>query len=429
VTVTIGGRPRTFAPPPILCVAIAGVLPLLAVWYLAATVYIVFHDQLLASLITRQTDQQYAYEDQIAGLRTELERETSRGLVDRHTLETTVQALVDRSALLESRAGAIDRLVSRGAKPIEPAGVRARAAANPLLAPDRAGDVPADVDAYSGDSGANPLPRAGAFEKRSERDTPERSATTAALDAPDLAIEAAALDAATVSRIAAALTATDGAQRHALVALREPALKTIARVRLALSEVGVPVTGGGARGLPEDAGGPFVALVSGPEALGFDDSLALSRDALAQADRLAAVVAKVPLRKPLSGPLDVTSPFGARIDPFLGRPAMHTGIDFRESYGDSVRATASGVVTIAGADGGYGTMVEIDHGGGFSTRYAHLSSVSVAPNQKVAAGEVIGHVGSTGRATGPHLHYETRIKGEPVDPTRFLRAGSRIFEE
>jgi murein DD-endopeptidase MepM/ murein hydrolase activator NlpD len=72
-------------------------------------------------------------------------------------------------------------------------------------------------------------------------------------------------------------------------------------------------------------------------------------------------------------------------------------------------------------------MVEIDHGGGLVTRYAHLSSVEVTVNQKVAAGAIVGLVGATGRATGPHLHYETRINGEPVDPTRFLRAGSALF--
>ena len=91
----------------------------------------------------------------------------------------------------------------------------------------------------------------------------------------------------------------------------------------------------------------------------FDQNAAILDDAFDQEEKLNALAAKVPLRKPLSGPLEVTSPFGARIDPFYGRPAMHTGIDFREAYGDEVRATAAGAVTIAGSDGGYGTMVEI----------------------------------------------------------------------
>ncbi|HTJ01527.1 MAG TPA: M23 family metallopeptidase, partial [Methylovirgula sp.] len=82
--------------------------------------------------------------------------------------------------------------------------------------------------------------------------------------------------------------------------------------------------------------------------------------------------------------------------------------------------------SFAGSDGGYGNMVEVDHGNGLRTRYAHLSSISVRQGEKVEIGEVVGHIGETGRATGPHLHYETRINGEPVDPARFLRAGMRL---
>jgi murein DD-endopeptidase MepM/ murein hydrolase activator NlpD len=86
-------------------------------------------------------------------------------------------------------------------------------------------------------------------------------------------------------------------------------------------------------------------------------------------------------------------------------------------------------VTIAGPDGGYGNMVEIDHGNGLSTRYAHMASITVSEVQLVQAGQTVGHIGMTGRTTGPHLHYETRIDGEPVDPLRFLKAGNRLFSE
>ena len=88
-----------------------------------------------------------------------------------------------------------------------------------------------------------------------------------------------------------------------------------------------------------------------------------------------------------------------------------------------MHATATGKVTIAGRDGGYGNMVEIDHGNGLATRYGHLSEIDVKVGQTVRIGEIIGKIGSTGRSTGPHLHYETRINGEAVDPQKFLRAG------
>jgi len=138
------------------------------------------------------------------------------------------------------------------------------------------------------------------------------------------------------------------------------------------------------------------------------------------------ILVAVPVRKPVMGEVDMSSPFGVRSDPFLGRPAMHTGIDLRGETGEPVHATAAGKISIAGRDGGYGNMVEIDHGNGLSTRYGHLSQIDVKVGDQIKIGQVIGAVGSTGRSTGPHLHYETRIDGEAVDPQKFLRAGVRL---
>jgi murein DD-endopeptidase MepM/ murein hydrolase activator NlpD len=135
----------------------------------------------------------------------------------------------------------------------------------------------------------------------------------------------------------------------------------------------------------------------------------------------------VPIRKPINGELDTTSGFGVRLDPFLHSPAMHTGLDFRGETGEPVHATANGSVTHAGWSGGYGRMVEIDHGNGFATRYGHLSAIEVEVGQSVRIGQTVGRVGSTGRSTGPHLHYETRVDGEAVDPQRFLRAAAKLM--
>ena len=132
------------------------------------------------------------------------------------------------------------------------------------------------------------------------------------------------------------------------------------------------------------------------------------------------------MRKPLSGDLDLSSGFGVRSDPFTRSPAMHTGLDFQGDTGDTVRATANGTVTAAGWSGGYGKVVDVDHGNGFSTRYGHLSSIDVQVGQSVKIGQAIGRLGSTGRSTGPHLHYETRVRGEAVDPLKFLRAGQKL---
>ncbi|HEX9168506.1 MAG TPA: M23 family metallopeptidase, partial [Roseiarcus sp.] len=108
--------------------------------------------------------------------------------------------------------------------------------------------------------------------------------------------------------------------------------------------------------------------------------------------------------------------------PFLGRLALHPGVDLTEAWGAEIHATAAGRVTHAGPMGGYGIMVEIDRGNGLVTRYAHLSRALVDEGQEVAPGAVLGKMGSSGRSTGPHLHYEVRVDGEPVDPERYLHA-------
>jgi len=122
----------------------------------------------------------------------------------------------------------------------------------------------------------------------------------------------------------------------------------------------------------------------------------------------------------------LSSGFGVRMDPFINAPAMHTGLDFRGDMGESIRATAAGKVTQAGWNGGYGKMVEVDHGNGLATRYGHMSQIDVSVGQSIKTGQVLGRIGSTGRSTGPHLHYETRIDGNAVDPQKFLRAGIRL---
>jgi murein DD-endopeptidase MepM/ murein hydrolase activator NlpD len=109
--------------------------------------------------------------------------------------------------------------------------------------------------------------------------------------------------------------------------------------------------------------------------------------------------------------------------------AIHTGIDLRGDTGEPVRATATGKVTIAGRQRGYGNMVEISHGNGLATRFGHLSEINVKVGQVVRIGEIIGSIGSTGLSTGPHLHYETRVNGQPVDPQKFLRAGLSLGDD
>jgi murein DD-endopeptidase MepM/ murein hydrolase activator NlpD len=173
-------------------------------------------------------------------------------------------------------------------------------------------------------------------------------------------------------------------------------------------------------------GGPFVPLRTIPNANSFEKHLRRISIARAQVEQLNRTVQRVPLRQPLPGELDLSSGFGVRVDPFFRRPAVHTGLDIRGDSGDPVRATATGTVTHAGWQGGYGKLVEIDHGAGLVTRYGHLSEIEVHVGQRIRLGQVVGRIGSTGRSTGPHLHYETRVGGDAVDPHKFLRAGAKL---
>lgn len=139
------------------------------------------------------------------------------------------------------------------------------------------------------------------------------------------------------------------------------------------------------------------------------------------AERNAALMA-IPSRRPV-GEARLGSPYGNRIDPFRKQPAFHSGVDFALRSGSDVRAAAGGRVSFAGYRGAYGKLVEIDHGNRLVTRYAHLSRLHVRAGDVVTPQQRIGAVGSTGRSTGPHLHFEVLHKGRFVDPQRFLALG------
>jgi len=130
-------------------------------------------------------------------------------------------------------------------------------------------------------------------------------------------------------------------------------------------------------------------------------------------------LADAPSMWPVEG--RISSSFGEREDPINGEGAFHTGVDIDAPYGTPVRAAADGTVTGAQMAGGYGREVTLDHGHDVMTLYAHLSAVGVVPGEHVTRGQIIGYVGESGRATGPHLHYEVRVHGVPVNPYKYLR--------
>ena len=146
-----------------------------------------------------------------------------------------------------------------------------------------------------------------------------------------------------------------------------------------------------------------------------------------QADHPPSATVAIPAGRPVDG-ANLTSGFGIRTDPFRGRAAMHPGIDLAGPLGTPVYATADGVVDRSEwNDGGYGNLIEIDHGQGIQTRYGHLSERIAQPGQYVHRGDLIGLMGSTGRSTGSHLHYEVRVAGQAIDPIPFVPNGEAMM--
>ena len=135
----------------------------------------------------------------------------------------------------------------------------------------------------------------------------------------------------------------------------------------------------------------------------------------------ASVGVAVPSRRPIDA-MSLSSSYGMRVHPITGKVARHNGIDIPAPRGTAIYATADGIVGRAQRLGGYGNYVEIEHGNMIQTRYGHMSSYIVRPGQQVKRGEIVGYVGSTGRSTGNHLHYEVRIEGAPVNPMPFVRS-------
>jgi murein DD-endopeptidase MepM/ murein hydrolase activator NlpD len=394
---TIGHGGRQVRVGPVAFWICVGTLVIMAGWSAVTGTYFAFHDDVLARLIARQAAMQFAYEDRIAEMRAQVDRVTSRQLLDQEQFESRLDQLSKRQTAIEARASSLGAITDQNVTGSIKAPTRS-------IAPGGGPLKPSPMNGTSMFSG--PL---------------EREATLIPRSAPRMTINGVA---GTLTRLEASLGRVEAGQNASLNALESTYEGKLSRMRSALAEVGLSAS---ARAASDSAtGGPFVPYRLPANAGAFERQVHRIAIARAQADRLTRLMTAVPLRQPVTGELEQSSGFGVRIDPFVGRPAMHTGVDFRGEPGEPVHATASGTVTSAGWSGGYGRMIEIDHGNGLATRYGHLSEIEVHPGETIRIGQVIGRVGSTGRSTGPHLHYETRVHGEAVDPDKFLRAGMHM---
>jgi murein DD-endopeptidase MepM/ murein hydrolase activator NlpD len=177
----------------------------------------------------------------------------------------------------------------------------------------------------------------------------------------------------------------------------------------------------------EGMGGPLLRYATAPGG-GMDSRFERLGVSLARMNALERGLESVPQVRPASQAA-MTSGFGYRRDPFTGGAAMHAGLDFAGPVGAPIYAAAKGRVSFVGTRGAYGNVVEISHGNGLVTRYAHMSRFAAKVGQQVAAGEVIGAIGNTGRSTGPHLHFEVRNNDRPMNPRLFLERAPDVLEE
>ena len=174
-------------------------------------------------------------------------------------------------------------------------------------------------------------------------------------------------------------------------------------------------------------GGPFESFFGTSEKDVRDPRFTKLAASLGRMDAMERALAAIPTSMP-AAVMMMSSGFGYRSDPFSGGAAMHNGLDFRGPVGTPILAAAEGKVTSVGAQGGYGNTVEITHANGLVTRYAHLSGFNVRNGQNVDRGVQIGRMGSTGRSTGSHLHFEVRLNGQAINPRKFLEANSDVLE-
>jgi murein DD-endopeptidase MepM/ murein hydrolase activator NlpD len=380
---------------------VVGTVTALGAWSAATATYFTFRDDVLTRLLARQAEMQYSYEDRIAELRARIDRTTSRQLLDQEQFEQKLDQIVQRQATLDQRTAALgalpDNTVTGSVKP----------AARSL------------TERLFGKSKPAPLPENHATPGRQSSLTPRLGGKPL-----KLAKDANVND--TIASLQASLDRVEQRQMAVLTSTESSYDARIRRMKGLVSDLGLNLARLEAN-TPRNkgVGGPYVPVKLNGHGGAFEQQLSHVSVSRAQLDHLSRTLAQVPYRTPVLGEIELSSGFGVRSDPFLGRPAMHTGLDFRASTGDPVRATANGRVVSAGWAGGYGRMVEIDHGNGLSTRYGHMSRINVKVGEQIHIGQVVGEVGSTGRSTGPHLHYETRIDGVAVDPQRFLRAGAR----
>lgn len=352
-------------------------------WMAFASVNIVFKDQLLELKQQKLFEARLDYENRLSELRASIERVNDRLLLDQQGYLKKVDEVKAEFSSLAAQQKTMENFFKEGWFPLK------ESAAPEKLQVDGALES-TFAQRYASD-----------FRSRLEAIKPldEMNASFAGLHKQQLAL---LKDAQAYSR------------------------RKLQTTRVLLSRLGIrpPVTANLVKGdaAAMGMGGPFLSVPKQTQReYEIAEGIETVRATLEQETKVRQAVADLPLIKPMTQITGISSSFGYRKDPLRLSLAFHGGIDFKGIYAAPVLATSNGQVTWAGPHGPYGNLVEIFHDNGVSTRYGHLKSVNVSLGQKISRGDLVGWMGSTGRSTGPHLHYETRVNGRVIDPQDFWR--------
>ena len=445
------GRVQFFTFGPTLQATLAGLCLIFLAWVAFASVNVIFKDRIIAARDHRYQQMQSIYESRVADLQVSYDELNGALVSAEDRFKSTADQLEAKQrtvAKLLSRKSAVDHVFSklRDTDTLETASTSVRAISggnSPNVSGDSVDPAEDGIDSGGGTElemmpeSAAPQPRTAKPTKASFLDDtigrvvslffPNNINPVPKAKVPNLpAFKVLAAQTERLKRMS-------GAQTALLVAADDQISGSIHQIETVMHRVGINPGRMEQQASDVGMGGPFVPIsamrIDGISDAKFTKAFAGASAHEKELGTLFAAFRHVPLERPVQGSqFELTSDFGPRIDPFTHHVGFHPGLDFGGPWGATIHATAPGVVDWAGYRGGYGNMVEIDHGFGIKTRYGHMSSILVRVGAKVTTETPIGKLGSTGRSTGPHVHYEVWLGDVVKDPSRFIEAGRYVLK-
>ena len=461
------GRVQFFTFGPTLQATLAGLVLIFLGWVAFASVNVIFKDRIIAAKDHRYQQMQSTYENRVADLQLSYD-ELNGALVsaedhfksaadELQAKQQTVAKLLTQKEVVDSTLASLKdgtHVVGphAGSDADVPMAAHASGMASDSIgsdAPARGGPAPGDEDNFGGGGSQlsvmpqpmRPQPRTAKPTRASFLDATVGRLASALFPekkqiVPVLSSKIANLPAfRALSVQTARVRGMSGEETALLEGVDHQVYSRIGTVQAVLKRVGINPDQMEQQVSSDEGGvgGPLVPIsemhIDGISDAAFVAAYSGASAHARELDALFAGLRHVPLTTPVRGSqFELTSDFGPRVDPFTRRLSFHSGLDFGGPWGSTVVATAPGTVVWAGNKGGYGNMVEIDHGLGIRTRYGHLSSILVRVGAKIAKGSPVGKLGSTGRSTGPHVHYEVWLADVVRDPSRFIEAGRHVLQ-